>query len=358
MLTMRAQRAEPQGSALGPAVRVDRLSKSYGETPAVCDVSFEVPRGQVFALLGPSGGGKTTTLRVTAGFETPDAGAVEIDGKLVAAPGKHTPPERRRAGMVFQDYALFPHLSVRQNIAFGVPGGPRRDLAVDDVIDWVGLSDVAHRMPHQLSGGQQQRVALARALAPNPSVVLLDEPFSNLDAVLRQRVRNEIRQILREAHTTAIFVTHDQVEATALADTVGVMLGNSLIQSAAPQDLYYYPASLAVAEFLGETNVLDGRFADGRVECPLGNLPVGGVHPPNGPVKVSVRPESIRLRPDSGPSVEADVTAVEFRGLYKVVTVRLDSGEYLAMVMGLHIEAAIGERAAVGVNSFVAAFPA
>ncbi len=357
--TARAQReTASENDALAPAVRIEGLSKRFGKTQAVCNVSFEVPRGQIFALLGPSGGGKTTTLRLIAGFETPDSGSIAINGQPVAAPGKHTPPERRRVGMVFQDYALFPHLNVRQNVAFGVLNGPQRGQAVDDVLDWVGLSSVADRMPHQLSGGQQQRVALARALAPNPSVVLLDEPFSNLDAELRRRVRSEAHDILREAHTTVIFVTHDQGEAMTLADTIGVMLDHALIQSAAPQDLYYCPASLAVARFLGETNALDGHFANGRVECPLGALPVGGKLPPNGPVKVSIRPESIRLRPESGQSVEATITDIEFRGVYRVMTARLDSGETVEMVMGLHIDAAVGERVPIGVNSFVAAFPA
>ncbi len=359
MLTTLSQRERTtQGDSLTPAVRVNGLTKSYGETPAVCGASFEVARGRLFALLGPSGGGKTTTLRLIAGFESPDAGIVEIDGQVVATPDKFTPPERRRVGMVFQDYALFPHLNVRQNIAFGVPRSRHRDQTVYDVLDLVGLSSVALRMPHQLSGGQQQRVALARALAPNPSVVLLDEPFSNLDAALRQRVRNQVRHILLQANTTAIFVTHDQDEAFGLADTVGIMLDNSLIQTAAPEDIYLYPASLAVAEFLGETNVLDGDFADSRVHCALGTLPVGGAHPPNGPVKVSVRPETVRLRPEIGPSAETIITSIEFRGVYKVVTVRLASGQELTAIMGLHIDAELGESVAIGVNSFVAAFPA
>ena len=359
MFTVLAQESEAaQGDLAVPAVSIDHISKSFRETPAVCDLSFEVPRGEIFALLGPSGCGKTTTLRIIAGFENPDAGSVAIGGETVGRPGKCTPPERRRVGMIFQDYALFPHLNVRRNVAFGVAGGPHRERTVDDVIDWVGLSGVAHRMPHQLSGGQQQRVALARALAPNPSVVLLDEPFSNLDPVLRQRVRAEVRQILQEAHKTAVIVTHDQAEAMTIADTVGVMIDHTIRQAGAPQDLYFYPESLAVAEFFGETNVLDGRYADGRVECVLGNLPVGGAHPPAGPVKVSIRPESIRLRPESGPSAEAVITAIEFRGAYKAITARLDSGQEISIVAGLHTEGDIGERVDVGVNRVVAAFPA
>ena len=338
------------------AVRVCGLTKMYGTTVGARDVSFEAPRGEIVALLGPSGGGKTTTLRLIAGFETPNAGTVEIGGEVVAGPGRFTPPERRRVGMVFQDYALFPHLTVRQNVGFGLSRSARRERAVDDVLEWLGLAAVAQRMPHQLSGGQQQRVALARAMAPNPGVVLLDEPFSNLDSQLRVRVRNEMRNVFHEAHATAIFVTHDQAEAMALADSVGVMLGNTLVQLGAPQDVYYYPASLEVAEFLGETNVLDGEHRNGRVDCALGNLRVRGNLPANGAVRVSVRPESIRLRPDAGPTVEATVAGVEFRGVYKVARVQLDAGPQVSAVMGLHIEATPGERCPVGVNSFVAAF--
>ena len=259
--------------------------------------------------------------------------------------------------MVFQDYALFPHLNVKQNVAFGVPRGPKHEAVVGSVLDMVGLAETAERMPHELSGGQQQRVALARALAPNPSVVLLDEPFSNLDASLRQRVRSEVRQILHEANTTAIIVTHDQDEAFGLADTVGIMLDNVLVQTGTPQQVYLYPASLQVAEFLGETNILDGEYASDQVRCELGVLSVGSARPPAGPVRVCVRPETLRLRPEEGPSVPATVTAVEFRGVYKIVTVRLDSGKHLSAVMGLHIPAAVGDSLTVGVNSFVAVFP-
>ena len=351
------KQSDAQDDPPGPAVRTENLSKCFGETPAVRNATFEVARGSLLALLGPSGGGKTTTLRIIAGFESPDSGTVEIDGRVVASAARSTPPEQRRVGMVFQDYALFPHLNVKQNVAFGVPRGPKHEAVVGSVLDMVGLAETAERMPHELSGGQQQRVALARALAPNPSVVLLDEPFSNLDASLRQRVRSEVRQILHEANTTAIIVTHDQDEAFGLADTVGIMLDNVLVQTGTPQQVYLYPASLQVAEFLGETNILDGEYASDQVRCELGVLSVGSARPPAGPVRVCVRPETLRLRPEEGPSVPATVTAVEFRGVYKIVTVRLNSGKHLSAVMGLHIPAAVGDSLTVGVNSFVAVFP-
>ena len=341
----------------GAAVRVSGLAKSFGGVTAVREATFDAERGSMVALLGPSGGGKTTTLRLVAGFETPDAGAISIDGRTVAGPGQFVPPERRRVGMVFQDYALFPHLSVRKNVAFGVPKGPDQARAVQQALELVGMTAEAERMPDQLSGGQQQRVALARALAPKPSVVLLDEPFSNLDANLRQRVRGQIRQILRDADTTAIFVTHDQDEAFSIADKLCVILDNRLAQAGPPQDVYLYPASLGVARFLGVANILPGECSGGYVRCELGVLPVGNADAPNGLAIVCVRPETVRLRPESGAQVEAVVTGVEFKGTSKSVRLRLRSGRALHCVMGVHIPAEPGETLAVGVNSFVAAFP-
>ena len=342
----------------GPAVSVEGLVKRFGETTAVDGAAFQAERGSMAALLGPSGCGKTTLLRLIAGFEIPDAGSVSVDGAIVAAPGRFVPPERRRVGMVFQDYALFSHLTVHKNVAFGVPRGAGRDAAVDDALDLVGIRPQAERMPHELSGGQQQRVALARALAAKPSVVLLDEPFSNLDANLRERVRGDARRILHEAGTTAVFVTHDQDEAFAIADSVCVMLRNAIVQSGAPEDVYLRPASLEAAAFLGAANILDGERAGASVHCALGTLPVWNAAAPDGPVKIAVRPETARLRPASGPTVEAEVTAVEFRGIYKAVFLRLDSGAEIVSNVGPGTPAEAGERLRIGVNSPVAAFPA
>ncbi|MCY4581654.1 MAG: ABC transporter ATP-binding protein [Chloroflexi bacterium] len=341
----------------GPAVQVAGLAKSFNGTTAIREATFDAERGSMVALLGPSGGGKTTTLRLMAGFEVPDAGTITIDGHAVASPGLFVPPERRRVGMVFQDYALFPHLTVRKNVAFGVPRGPDRDRAVKEALELVGMSAEAERMPDQLSGGQQQRVALARALAPKPSVVLLDEPFSNLDANLRRHVRGHIRQILRDADTTAVFVTHDQDEAFSIADKLCVMLDNKLEQAGRPADVYLYPASLGVARFLGVANIFPGECSGGYVRCELGVLPVGNDDAPKGLAIVCVRPETVRLHPEAGSSVEAVVTSVEFRGTSKAVNLRLRSGRPVRCVMGVHIPAVVGETVKVGVNSFVAAFP-
>ena len=343
-----------------PAVRCVGLAKRFGATIAVREASFEVGRGALMALLGPSGGGKTTLLRMIAGFESPDAGSVEIDGKTMVNGRGPVPPEQRRVGMVFQDYALFPHMSVRDNVAFGAAKGPERDDRVTSVLGLVGLESAAERMPHQLSGGEQQRVALARALAPRPAVVLLDEPFSNLDAALRARVRGEVREILRAADTAAVFVTHDQDEAFGLADQVGLLLDHTVVQVGTPEDVYLHPASLDVARFLGEANVLDGAASGGSVVCELGTLALGGDAALEGPVKVAVRPETLRLHPEpeDGPSVAAEVVGREFHGIYKLVTLRLPSGTTLSAVMGLHVPATVGETVQVGVNSFVSAFPA
>ena len=357
MLHHRAESASVAVNASALAVSCRALTKRFGAATAVRDVSFDVPRGTLMALLGPSGGGKTTALRMIAGFEAPDAGTIEIDGTLVAGAGALVPPERRRVGMVFQDYALFPHLSVRGNVAFGLNKGTDRDRRVADVLDMVGLDGIGERMPNELSGGQQQRVALARALAPQPAVVLLDEPFSNLDASLRGRVRAEVQQILSDAETAAIFVTHDQDEAFGLADHVGIMLDSTIVQTGTAEQVYLNPASLSVAMFLGEENILDGIADGGYVTSELGRLPLSDPDTAPGPVKIAVRPESVRLHPDSGTSVSAEVVGLEFRGIYKLVRVRLPSGITLSAVMGVHIPAPVGETVQVAVNAPVSAFP-
>ena len=356
-LSSQQQRASADRPVGGHAVHCIGLTKRFGSIEAASNVTLELPRGQILALLGPSGGGKTTTLRLIAGFETPDAGVIEVEDEVVAGPGTLVPPERRRVGMVFQDYALFPHKSVADNVAFGLPKGPESARRVADVLDMVGLAHLAHRMPHELSGGQQQRIALARALAPNPAVVLLDEPFSNLDAALRDMVRTEVKQILRDARASAIFVTHDQDEAFGLADQVAIMLGATVVQTGTPEDVYMNPATLEVARFLGEVDILDGVAKDGWVTCELGHLQLANHSPLQGPVKVAVRPESLRLYPQAGPTVQAEIVDTQFRGIYRLVRVRLPSGVTLSAVMGLHIPSPVGDVVEVGVNSTVAAFP-
>ena len=359
MFTLPTRSAPPRPAINpdAPAVRCIGISKSFGDSAAVSNASIELQRGSILALLGPSGGGKTTTLRMIAGFETPDSGVIEVEGLVVQSPDVSLPPEERRVGMVFQDYALFPHMSVRDNVGFGLPKDGLRDRRISESLEMVGLSGSDHQMPHELSGGQQQRVALARALAPNPAVILMDEPFSNLDAALRDQVRTEVKQILRDAGASAMFVTHDQDEAFGLADVVSIMLGSTIVQTGSPTDVYVNPATMEVARFLGENNILDGDASDGWVDCELGHLPLVEGTNLNGPVKVAVRPESIRLNPSAGPSVTGQLVDREFRGIYQLVHVQLPSGMMLTAVMGLHIPVEIGGPVPVGVNSTVAAFP-
>ena len=312
---------------------------------AVKDLDLEVRRGGILALLGPSGCGKTTTLRLIAGFEAPDSGTVEVGGRTVAGPQANVPPEKRRVGMVFQDYALFPHLSVEQNVAYGLPSGKKRKGRVEEVLALTHLEGLGDRMPHELSGGQQQRVALARALAPEPAVVLLDEPFSNLDASLRVRVRSEMREILRDAGATAVFVTHDQEEALSLADEVAVMMRGTVVQSAPPETLYHCPATREVASFVGEANFLPGTAQNDQVSCALGDIPIVGSG--EGEVDVMLRPEALVLR--GLPNGQATVEDREFYGHDQLLKLRLDSGRTLRARLVGGPGFGLGERVAIGV---------
>ncbi len=291
---IRLPRSEPGEWSL----ELREVSKQFKDVGAARRVSFCLRKGQLLALLGPSGCGKTTTLRLIAGFEEPDAGEILIGGRLVAGPGVFVPPERRRVGMVFQEYALFPHLTVADNVRFGLRHyAGETEKRVREVLELVGLLGLEKRMPHELSGGQQQRVALARALAPEPDLILLDEPFSNLDAGLRVRVRAEVRTILKEAEATAVFVTHDQEEALSLVDQVAVMMDGVVHQVASPREVYYQPATRAVAAFVGDSNFLPGIGHGRWVECELGRLDTQVEV--WGPVDVLIRPEHIDVRPAS-----------------------------------------------------------
>ncbi|MGH9000505.1 MAG: ABC transporter ATP-binding protein, partial [Acidimicrobiia bacterium] len=312
------------------------VTKAFGPVVAVDDVTLDVIPGEILALLGPSGCGKTTFLRLVAGFERPDAGVIRLAGREIAAPRLFVPPERRRIGMVFQDYALFPHLSVAANVAFGLrrQGGirPSRDSQasgrVEQMLALVGLGGLGDRLPHELSGGQQQRVALARALAPDPAVVLLDEPFSNLDAALRAEVRDEVRAILRKAGATAVFVTHDQEEALSMADRVAVMRAGRLCQVDTPDRLYTRPADRFVATFVGHADVLPGRLEGGWAATVLGPVraeaSAEGAGPTSGDVHVVLRPEALRLRLDgAGPGT---VRRLTFFGHDQIIEVTLTDG--------------------------------
>ncbi|SEI88667.1 iron(III) transport system ATP-binding protein [Deinococcus reticulitermitis] len=310
-------------SAVPPLV-IAGLTKRYGPglPPVVQDLSLSLQPGELLTLLGPSGCGKTTTLRLIAGLETPDAGRVEIAGREVSTP--FVPPEQRGVGLVFQDYALFPHLSVLGNVLFGLRALPRAERLprARATLALVGLTVFESRMPHQLSGGQQQRVALARALAPRPALLLLDEPFSNLDAQLRHATRQEVRAILRRSGTAAILVTHDQEEALAFSDRVALMRGGQIEQLGAPEEVYDEPRTVFVANFLGRSNLIAGTARGTWAETPLGRLPLPT--PAQGPVMLSVRPEQLGFA-DEG--VEATVISREFGGRDTLYTLALRDGQ-------------------------------
>jgi iron(III) transport system ATP-binding protein len=294
------------------SVEVSRISRSFGLTRAVDDVTLEVRTGEIFGVLGPSGCGKTTLLRLIAGFERPQTGTVTVGGTLVAGDGTWVPPERRRIGMVFQDYALFPHLTVERNVGFGVPSGSGADT--QRALELVGLQHKADRHPHELSGGERQRVALARALAPGPEVILLDEPFSSLDAALRADLRREVELILRNAGASAILVTHDQEEALTLADRLALMRDGRIVQVGAPEDVYAQPAERWAAQFVGEVNVLPGVLRGDSVHTEVGSFdlasPAGGKE--HASVHIAVRPEQLEFR--AGREPNAEVVEREFRG--------------------------------------------
>jgi iron(III) transport system ATP-binding protein len=336
------------------AIQCRSVTKRYGSLAALDDFDLEVPTGSILGLLGPSGSGKTTALRIIAGFEQPDAGSVEVAGREVVGADTVVPPEDRKVGMVFQEYALFPHLTVADNVAYGL-SGRMRGQRTGEVLELVGLTEAGNRMPHELSGGEQQRVALARALAPEPHVILLDEPFSNLDAPRRDRVRREVRTILVEARTTAVFVTHDQEEALAMSDAVAVMRDGRVVQVAEPSELYRRPGDCWVARFLGEAEFIDGFASEGSVETALGTFPLEGDNAKLvGKVEVMIRPESVGLVPD--PDATARVVAREFYGHDQLVMVRIDDGIRLLSRLGATPSLLPGERVDVSINEVVA-FP-
>jgi iron(III) transport system ATP-binding protein len=306
-------------------VALSRVSKAFGAVRAVQDATLDIDRGELVAVLGPSGCGKTTLLRLIAGFERPDAGRIAVGGRELAGPGSFVAPERRRVGVVFQDYALFPHLTVAGNVGFGLVRRPReeRERLTVRTLELVGLQHKADRHPHELSGGERQRVALARALAPGPELVLLDEPFSSLDASLRAGLRREVELILRDAGATALLVTHDQEEALSLADRLAVMRDGQIVQVGAPQEVYGRPASRWTAGFLGEVNVLAGIGRGSGVETELGVFDVGAPVP-GGAVHVAVRPEQLLVRSDERGN--AEVVAREFRGHDVLYRLRHEGG--------------------------------
>ncbi len=333
----------PDTEHAAPALVVRDLSKSFDDTAAVREATFAVRQGEIVALLGPSGCGKSTTLRVIAGFERPDEGLVQINGETAVGPGVWRPPERRRVGIVPQDFALFPHLSVAENIAFGLADGHyawwtrpwrrfRREATparVSEMLELVGLSEFGERYPHELSGGEAQRVALARALAPEPAAVLLDEPFSNLDQNLRTNLRLAMRSILKAADTAAVFVTHDREEALSLADRVAVMRQGRIEQIGAPDDIYYRPETRFIGSFVGDANILPATSFRHGAETELGFVIL--LNPSEGEdgrsLDVLLRPEQLALKIAEADDAEAArVINSEYYGHDQVVRVRLPSG--------------------------------
>lgn len=306
------------------AVRCERLRKLFSRTPAVHEVTLDVIGGEILALLGPSGCGKTTTMRLIAGFERPDAGTITIGGRSVAGPQQFVPPEQRRVGMVFQNYALFPHLSVADNITYGLGREVNRPARLKAVLELVGLPGLERRMPHELSGGQQQRVALARALAPQPQVLLLDEPFSGLDAGLRDQVRGEVARILRESGATVIVVTHNQDEALFLGDRVAIMNAGRIEQVAPPEEIYAVPASRFVAEFMGAAFFVAATVQTGGLATELGFLPQPVTLAIGTQVETAVRPDDLSMQ--AHPAGDARIVNTIYRGSSYLYEICLPSG--------------------------------
>jgi len=297
------------------SVLLNNVSKTFnGKIKAVSRVSLNVGGGEFFSLLGPSGCGKSTILRMIAGLEVPDMGDVVI-GNISVAGSRWTPPEKRGVGFVFQDYALFPHMTLFDNIAFGLEGCGRKELKrrVENMLEIVGLPDMAKRYPHELSGGQQQRIALARALAPFPKVMLLDEPFSNLDADLRVELRTETKRILKEKGITIILVTHDQEEAFSLSDRIGVLNRGRLEQTGAPEEIYHSPASRFVADFVGKADFVSGRIRNGALMSDLGVFRYPE-HPSleGKDVDIMIRPDDVDFKVDE--EGDARISDVQFLG--------------------------------------------
>lgn len=314
-------------------LELDGLEKSYDGTSIIRDLSVRVRDGELLTLLGPSGCGKTTTLRLIAGLDRPDGGSVRLEGTAVSGP-EFIPAERRDVGVVFQEFALFPHLSARENIAFGIEEWPeaKREARVDELLELVGLADHGGKSPEELSGGQQQRVALARSLAPEPQLLLLDEPFSNLDVDLRVEMREEVREILKKAGVTAVSVTHDQEEAMSISDRVAVMSKGQIEQIGTPEEVFQQPESRFVAGFLGHASFVAGRVKDDCVETDVGCVPLDRIHGltdayHGSEIDLMVRPDDVRARPADPADANGEVVHRRYLGPTVLYRVEIDSGD-------------------------------
>jgi len=333
-----------------------------GTPPVLADFGLSLAPGEIGCLLGPSGCGKTSVLRCVAGLEAIAEGEIRIGGERVSAPGLNLPTERRRVGVVFQDYALFPHLDCVDNVAFGLHSLPRpaRRQRAAELLAAVGLPGIGSKFPHELSGGQRQRVALARALAPEPRLLLLDEPFSNLDGALRERLSHEVRALLKQSGTTALLVTHDQNEAFAMADMVGVMREGRIEQWDTPYMLYHRPRSRFVADFVGDGVLLDGLATpEDAIDTPLGPIPhcPGCELTPGMPVSLLLRPDDVQHDDDA--PLQAEVVSKAFRGADFLYTLKLNDGRTVLSLVPSHHNHAIGERIGIRLDvDHVVAFPA
>ncbi|WP_323847180.1 ABC transporter ATP-binding protein [Microbulbifer magnicolonia] len=337
-----------------PLLKVTDLECRYGDKVILESVSFQLREGEIACLLGPSGCGKTTLLHAIAGFQPPSRGDIALGGDTISTPAAITPPERRQIGVIFQDYALFPHLSLRQNIAFGLKSlpGAERESRVRELLQLVHLEQQAHQYPHQLSGGQQQRVALARALAPRPRLLLMDEPFSNLDTELRRSLAAEVRHILREEGTAAIIVTHDRGEAFVAGDELGVLSGGRLQQWDTPENIYRKPANAAVARIVGDGNLLPGKLLEpDLIETEMGRLQLSKAVDARGDtLQIFVRSED--LVPGAHPdAVLAQVVERNFLGSSVLYKFRLPAGRLIVATLGAEFQFAPGSEVPLRMES-------
>ena len=344
------------------ALEIAALAFAYpGHGPVCADFDLRLADGEIGCLLGASGCGKSTVLRCIAGLEPIDAGEIRLHGEVVSRPGLTLPPEARRVGLVFQDYALFPHLTVADNVAFGLRTAdrPAREARTRELLEAVGLAAAARKYPHELSGGQKQRVALARALAPRPQLLLLDEPFSNLDVEMRERLSLEVRSVLKSLGTTALLVTHDQHEAFAMADVVGVMRGGRIEQWDTAYNLYHRPRTRFVADFVGEGVLIAATAGErDRIDTVLGTLmhcPGCDIEPGQS-ISLLLRPDDV-VHDDASP-LKAQVVKKAFRGAEFLYTLKLDDGNQVLSLVPSHHNHAIGERIGIKLDvDHVIAFP-